>query len=925
MLASLGLDSQKTDRILQAQAAVLNVLSNRYDALDDAIHNSDIPFVELGSDDRIAYANAAFNSLVPDAHESLFPTLFGSRAADVSAALRANKSTSLRADIRTAAANCQVRLEIGPLRDEDGERGNYGLLLDQSAERSRLNALRDGVLRTDSTGRIRFANDRAAELLGLSVARLTEMSLTDVFAPEEDEPSELARWQDAETGISSFVHVRTRDGRLEPVRVSSAPYIEAPGSTAGLLLLFVPLVEERARQELGAILIEHKDPRELIEATIQTLHSVFRFEMATFGIFNDACDHFRALAVMPEPTKWDWSTRWFRVGGAVIEWLEKGKTWNNDLPAFIEDLNPDEKDNPVNKAIELEELDSMLVLPIREAGGRFRSLLTLLSRTQKFTAAQLRTLQNLGVQEILQAADAAFERNKFSARRALKNDLNSAISARAIAERLAEGVVRLFGWEYGGVYLVDRVHHRFVLFAEHVKTNRKLLVLAKDNKAHASDQKKETYTQPLSDGMLGSCFKKQSILIAPDVNDPDPDKSYHFQRIAPDQQSAMTVPLFVKGKIEMILDLESSALNAFQGPDLEAARELVADCEQIFAARWHQAIQGALMNKIEQAAIIVDAGGTIVDMNVVAERMLGDAWNKPLASYGAEEHDKEELKQFGTKQNVNIALKVSVSDIPSIGIVTLADRSPLFDDYNHQLWLFTNLADKSRESDWRYLEKTVATVARQTRAPLLMADGLLRSAEKLIESGSTDSISNSRALLKQAANHLLQSDLTLERLSDRFVIQEPPKDAPTQFDAVQALLEEINSLLPGDRKVVNTLTAPDTARFVVHGWSERLRIAYRSALKCLLLLRVSPTDKIIVEVETRSQGRLFISLRLAPDEIGIHASPAIERGMSRARLLASTAVEMIETAIEQHGGTLVNKGGAEFEIELPLIAQEQSL
>jgi hypothetical protein len=152
----------------------------------------------------------------------------------------------------------------------------------------------------------------------------------------------------------------------------------------------------------------------------------------------------------------------------------------------------------------------MLVLPIREAGGRFRSALTLLSRNQKFTAADLRTLQNLGVQQILQAADVAFERNKSSARRLLKNDLNSAISARAIAERLAEGAVKIFGWEYGGVFLVDRVHARFVLFAEHVKTDRNLLVLANDNKEQASDLKKEPYTQPLSDGMLGSCFEKQS-------------------------------------------------------------------------------------------------------------------------------------------------------------------------------------------------------------------------------------------------------------------------------------------------------------------------------------------------------------------------------------------------------------------------------
>jgi len=128
---------------MQTKSAVLNVLSDRYDALDDALHDSDIPFVELGSEGRIVYANAAFDELVPDGHGTPFADLFRTRAADVCAALRADGNTSLRLDIQTAAATRQVRVEIGPLRDEGGERGNYVLLLDQSAEQSRLNALQD--------------------------------------------------------------------------------------------------------------------------------------------------------------------------------------------------------------------------------------------------------------------------------------------------------------------------------------------------------------------------------------------------------------------------------------------------------------------------------------------------------------------------------------------------------------------------------------------------------------------------------------------------------------------------------------------------------------------------------------------------------------------------------------------------------------
>jgi PAS domain S-box-containing protein len=915
LLTELGLDAWTADRIMQTQSAVLNVLSDRYDALDEAVRNSDIPFVELGSDGRIVYANAAFDGLVPEGRGTPFPDLFETRAADVCAALRADRNTSLSVDILTAHGTRQVRVEIGPLRDEDGERGNYALLLDQSAERSRLNALQDGVLRTDLTGRIRFANERAAEVMGFSEAELGEMSLSDVFAPDGDETTDgLTQWLYAETGFSDFVRLRTRDGHPVPARVSGTPYVEGPNSRAGLLVLFAPLAEDLARQELKTILVEHQDPQEIIEATLRTISKVIPFEMANFGVYNDLCDHWRALAVVPQP-QFEWSTRWFRVPAGAIEWLEQGRTWDNELSAWVKRFNPEELNNPVNQAILREGLESMMVLPIREAGGRFRSAMTLLSRTHKFTSGDLRTLQNLGAEEVLQAADAALERARAQAQRRLKDDLNKASSARAIAQRLAKGAVQCFGWEYGGVFRIDRVRSCFVLFAEHVKNDRNLLV-------HGTDSKTE-YTQDLSAGMLGSCLVKRSILVAADVS--DRERNYGFIQTAPDQRSAMTVPLFVNGKVEMILDLESSEFNAFVGPDLEAARGLAADCEQIFAARWHQAIEHELMNRIEQAAVIVDAVGTICDMNAAAEIMFGQAWNTLLASFGAREKDRSELSQSGIQHRVHIRLAISAgTDLPPAEMTTLADRKPLYDDYGHQLWLFTSLADRSRESDWQYLDETVTAVARQTRAPLLMADGLLRGAASLLR--KPELVNNCAKLLDQAANHLLKADLTFERLSDRLAVQQTPRDAPTQFDALEALYHEIDSFPPDDRDAIDVAdtTDPD-ARLLVNGWSARLSFAFRSALSSLLLLRVTPTDKLTVEITARPPGHLSVRMFLpavATEMLEPPAADTIERGQIRARQMASVAVDAIRTVVKQHGGTLTERGGTEFDINLPLCVLE---
>ena len=162
-----------------------------------------------------------------------------------------------------AAGTRQVRIEIGPLRDEEGVRGNYALLLDQSSERSRLDALQDGVVRTDLNGRIRFANERAAEILGFSKAELGNMLLSDVLVPDGDDTAEgPAEWLHAEVGFSNFVRLRVRDSHPIPARISGRPYSEGLNGRAGLLLLFAPLAEDLARQELKTILVEHKVPRD---------------------------------------------------------------------------------------------------------------------------------------------------------------------------------------------------------------------------------------------------------------------------------------------------------------------------------------------------------------------------------------------------------------------------------------------------------------------------------------------------------------------------------------------------------------------------------------------------------------------------------------------------------------------------------------
>ena len=301
------------------------------------------------------------------------------------------------------------------------------------------------------------------------------------------------------------------------------------------------------------------------------------------------------------------------------------------------------------------------------------------------------------------------------------------------------------------MFRVDRRTEEFVLFEQHDVTEHQSLGVAAN------------YRQKLKDGMLGHCYRQQSVLVAARViprrtGEPAP---FDFIQTAKSQRSAMTVPLFLNGRIELVLDLESSQENAFAGPDKQAAEALAADCEQIFAVRWHEAIDHALMDAIEQAAVIVDPAGVIRKLNAAARAIVGHALDVPLCEFAATPQDRDMLQDPRPREPSSVSLRLPGTDVR---IPTLASQRSLNDDYEHRMWLFTNLREQRWERDWRYLDQTVSEVARHTRAPLLIADGLLRGAAGLLRKPGF--AEKSAELLDRAATQLSKADLTFERLSE---------------------------------------------------------------------------------------------------------------------------------------------------------------
>lgn len=878
------------------QAGILDPLAARYDAIDEAVRESGLPFAEINGAGRVVYANAALLAVFPQASGAIFASLFGTREDDLRFALRSGRNESLRISVPQEGGLAPFRIEIGPLDDEEGQRGNYVLLLDQQAERRRQSAAADGIIRTDRDGCISFANDKAVRLFGMQTERLLGAALSALIQDEHRSgPDIVQHWLASAEGVLDFVTLAgTERAPSVPVRVSVMPNFENADTRAGLLINISSMGEDAVRAKLrGLFLAQASSPEETIREVIRTVHAVVPFDMATFGIYADDMKRFRVLVVEPEPP-WPWNTRWFEVTPETAAWVRSGGRISNDLPGFLKKLQAGQESDPVVQAILKDGMQRMLLLPIRSMGGGVRSVLTLLARRTPYTQQHAAALDSLGLEEPLGAAERDIERVQTEKMRLFSAQIDAASQSGNVAHVLADGIVEAFGWEYAAVFRADRAQNRFVMIAQRDATQGGLLTVRDD------------YSQAFGDGMLGHSFKHAKTVVVPMIEADDrtyaddAGLTFPYIKTAGDRQrSAMVVPLFVRGRPELLLDLESTLTNAFAGPERREAEAFANECARTFENCWVEAVGAVLMNAIGQMAVIVDAAGEIRHVNAAASQIF--CIGSMLVACGSDDRDRAVLSEGRTGVAADVTIAVAQDKDGKRKLVeTSATQVSLGDDYNHRLWLFTKLRDE--KWDWRYLDTTIGEVARWTRAPLMIADGLLRGAADMLS--EREDAADCTRLLTQAADQLVKADLTFERLSESASASRPPIEQRKRFDALAVLRDEI-ARLPHDG-AAPVRPVPD-GTFMLSGWPDRLGFAFRSVLG--LLDAVRGAEQIVLTA-ARDEHSGWLSLRLEADSDAdyaeLTASPAgdnqIARGEDCARKLAALAPEAVRAAVEMHGG-----------------------
>jgi PAS domain-containing protein len=905
-LAEVARNEPKTETtvpsLLAFQERIMETLADRYDPLDVAVRESEIPFVEIDGAGCISYANEAFARHVIQPLGRDFSSLFGPRSGHVKQALTRGSNISLRLELCENGSPTQFRAEIGPLRDENGKVGAYGMLLSLRAEELRLETAQTGNIRVNLAGTVVFANPKAQTMLGLPRNQLLGRPASAFFrSVASGRADRVALWLRSTAARTENVNL-TGEAKDPPrlVRCEVLPYYDDQGSRAGILITFRSIVEEMAQQELQRLFFAESDPLKLIRGVMKAVRAVIPYDVATFGIYTEDMKYFRTLVVEPEPD-WHWGTRWFEIEPKLVEWLREGKTWNNNMARFVSTQAPKLKDDPVVLAMQKYGLRRFLTLPIRGAGRQFRSALSLISRDRLYGSQDLHALRNLRLEEILDSAETDIHRDRANCLRSLTRKLNAAANSRAAASTLANGVVNCFSWQHAAVYRVDRAKQKFVLMAQTDQSGDPLAV-------------RSDYEQWLEDDKLGCCFREERALIATGTSlESGP---FHFIKTADAQRSAMIVPLRVNGRIELILNITSSQENAFAGPDRRAIEDLASDCERILERRWHELISRTLMDVIDQAVVVIDPVGTIRQMNSAATSIFGPALGRTLESFGADIDDQAALRDPRPRDPVKLMLQIA----EDVRFPILARQQRLNDDYCHRMWLFTNLREQQWERDWRFLDETVSEVARHTRLPLLIADGVLRHAEELLR--KRESPESCASLLETAVAELAKIDFVFERLSDSLTVRQPPANPSTTFDVLETLREVIDALPNGEGKRVDFTLDNDDLAFPIDGWPDQLRFAFRSLLGYLLVVSHEQSSvSVAASLLCTRFLRICFTDPVPQLPVAAKQTDPLTEAEERAREMVSLAPDAICIAVQRHNGTFnisqADKSKSTFVIELP--------
>jgi PAS domain-containing protein len=785
----------------------------------------------------------------------------------------------------------------------------------REAESHRFERTPYAVFRLDLQGVIRFANHEAARALGLPREALCGTPLAAHFRADDGLPVQSAiercaqdREGDAMVAVTVAIPVPDEGDRQFELVMTPDP---APnGELLGVIAVIQSRTLESARDEIRRIAL---DPalggwRMKLDRILEQIRRLMPFEHAVFGIYGNDVSLFRAIAVRPEGVEL-WPARWMDLPPTIRSFLDSGRTWVEEIGAFVKENMP-EPGNEVVRCYQDLGIRASVTLPVTRPDG-YSSALSLCSRQPgSYGERHLDILRALDLEPVLMRFEKERDDERAEFADSLRQKVMTAASLRQAADDIIVELAQHFSWDHVALFRVNRLEDRFEVVTQHSLAP-----------AYAMPA---DYQQPTGSGMLGATLKEGRLLAVDDIGNPAYAQHGYTGPRRP-LRSAMTVPIHLNGRIRWLLDVESSVSHAFKGPDIDDLLQIIASLEEGLDQHLLRQTKQSLMAETEQAVVFVGREGAIIEMNRVATDMLGgepgraqDGADPALITGFVIEGDEAALavltSGFSVKRE-RIELRGS-GDKPRSVLATRTDLDPSLD---MSIWFFTDIADLDWARDLRYLRETVAEVARQTRTSLSMACSLTSQTALLhddAKQGASPEVVAAQAhdLSQRIVAEIGKADITFERLASA---SESRRRARASHGDVElgAQLNAVIAALPArdQRRIVLQNHTASRDGPTVSGDAESLCAASRSMLDYLLRCRNADDASVTVDITAGAEG-CEVRFGLSAEQIWdtdqpVHAVPddALLNAERAAHDGASIAITQIQQTMIDHGGALVTE------------------
>jgi PAS domain-containing protein len=845
-------------------------------------------FVEIDGAGRVVYANNSILRHIPDLIGREFAECFANDSAAIRRAMTENVATGIRRlSMTTIEGELPVSVEIGPIRIGDQPLRHYALLGSRraylDAQLAALEAAPIGAIQVDEAGRIAFINKAGENLLEVIHQEIVNAELHAVFIDKTgDLEQRLFSLLKGGNGFATELEAERPLKKPIPLRSFIMPLYIQGRQCAGALMFFRSMEIEHAREAIYRACREHRKPKTMLHEVLQIVREIVPFDEATFGLYGDGMKYFKALFVEPKP-KTPWPVSWFEIPNSLVNWIKGDELWIEDIDQFLRS-KPDAKDiheNQVTQDYLRSGIKSVVCVPLRQSES-VATVLSLLSRTPaRFGSADAERLKQLPIEHALLTATEAFAQQQRDFIRKTLRAVASARTPRDLAQTVARRLAAFFNWDHVSIFKVNRLQGRFE-------------VIGQAGKSKTSYVLPDSYQQPLDEGLLGKTLSTGRALWIDDIR--DERRPHPYKKLNPWTRSSLCLPIKLDGTISWILNIETNETHAFHGPDLEAVGSIVNGIARTLDRLFRASLTDSILNLTDQGVVIVDALGEIRHANSAALTLLGVDDPQPcaLANFAGGGKESTDYKILSEELSVNerhITLRSPAGELRSV----IASMKKPSDEYDHKIWLLTDVGQRNWSFEFRYLREVAHDVALQTRVPLMMISTL---AEKGREIAKDQPPSD---LFKRIRQLVGKTDISYERLAKSLSTREQGQRSWIRADPVRLLAAATADIPDNDKEMIST----EAKQYLPPVYCDPASIEFVMRSILLYLLRLKRLDsRIRCSIASDHEGALIsIGAQASAQELPGHGhKDPLSELEAAARLAAALNPDAITSVIASHNG-----------------------